>query len=491
MASKLISCGFDDRYTRLSIESRRIVRRKEECFLLIRARLYARVACAVLLAASLVPSVAAQDALYWTEQFGNRARLLGGAVVGSARDLSATYYNPGGLALVPAAEILLAGNVFTYTRYDATSPSGRKLSSPSLILSPSLFAGEIPSQVVGNHRVAYSFLNRQNAKLRLKDRGNTSEDSPGFPDLRLLADNVQIEQSLSENWFGVTWSYKVAERVGFGVTTYFATRNQSIQFLKFSQALGENGRAGAAIQNREFSYNNYGLLWKIGLATRSEGWGFGVTVTTPRVSFAGSGATGFDSTAVGQDIDGNGNAITEVATNTQGGLAADFQSLFSIAVGGAIGLGSAKLHVTSEWFASVDELVILPSEPFVGQSSGELIDTAISRELTDVLNVAVGFENRFNEKVIAYGSFSTDRSGFAKSSEASVPIGDWDLYHVAAGTTFKFGRSEVTTGAIVSFGDSTSGQVFEPVDVELAEGDGVKVDYFRLALLVGFNFAFN
>lgn len=458
---------------------------------MIRSPLYGRVACALCLVASLAASVAAQDAHYWTEQFGNRARLLGGAVVGSARDLSATYYNPGGLALVPTAEILLAGNVFTYTRYDATSPNDEKLSSSSLLLSPSLFAGEIPRQVVGNHRIAYSFLNRQAADFQLQGRGETSGDDFDVPNLELIADNLQLQQSLSENWFGVTWSYKAAERFGLGVTTYFASRHQSVQFLKLTQALGDNGRAGAAIQNRQFNYNNYGLLWKIGFATQSEGWDLGVTVTTPRVSLAGTGATGFDATAVGQDIDENGNAITEVATNTQGDLASDFQSPLSIAIGGAIGLGLAKLHVTGEWFAPVDQFVVLPAEPFVGQSAGEVIDTAVARELSDVLNFAIGIDNRFSEKITAYGSFRTDRSGFEESSEASVPIGDWDLYHIAGGATFTFGRSELTAGAIVSYGDSTSGRVFEPVDAGLATGEGVKVEYFRLSLLVGFNFAFN
>ena len=158
--------------------------------------------------ASVATGAFAQDAHYWTDQFGNRARLLGGAVVGSTRDLSATYYNPGGLALVPTTEILLAGNVFTYTRYEATAPNGETLPSSSLILSPSLFAGEIPGQVVGDHRIAYSFLNRQHDNFRLQGRGSASGDSFGFPDLELIADNRQIEQSLSESWFGVTWSTK-------------------------------------------------------------------------------------------------------------------------------------------------------------------------------------------------------------------------------------------------------------------------------------------
>ncbi len=44
-------------------------------------------------------SASAQDAQYWNIQYGPVAQLLGGQVVGSTRDLSATYYNPGGLGL--------------------------------------------------------------------------------------------------------------------------------------------------------------------------------------------------------------------------------------------------------------------------------------------------------------------------------------------------------------------------------------------------------
>jgi hypothetical protein len=54
---------------------------------------------ASLTVAGLAGPAAAQDANYWTIQYGPVAQLLGGQVVGSTRDLSATYYNPGGLAL--------------------------------------------------------------------------------------------------------------------------------------------------------------------------------------------------------------------------------------------------------------------------------------------------------------------------------------------------------------------------------------------------------
>jgi len=99
----------------------------------------------VALAGSLAAPAAAQDNHYWTTQFGNRARLLGGAVVGSANDLSALYYDPGALALVTKPELLLSGTVFQYESVgvaNALGP-GNKLSDSSFALVPSLFAGEI------------------------------------------------------------------------------------------------------------------------------------------------------------------------------------------------------------------------------------------------------------------------------------------------------------------------------------------------------------
>ena len=41
----------------------------------------------------------AQETYYWNITYGTRSTLLGGAVIGSVSDLSATYYNPGAVAL--------------------------------------------------------------------------------------------------------------------------------------------------------------------------------------------------------------------------------------------------------------------------------------------------------------------------------------------------------------------------------------------------------
>ena len=57
-------------------------------------------------------SVTAQDAHYWNIQYGTRSTLLGGAVIGSVSDLSATFYNPGAVALFPDQSFVLSARVY-------------------------------------------------------------------------------------------------------------------------------------------------------------------------------------------------------------------------------------------------------------------------------------------------------------------------------------------------------------------------------------------
>ena len=47
----------------------------------------------------MLSSIYAQDSHYWNLQYGTKSTLLGGAVIGSVTELSATYYNPGAVAL--------------------------------------------------------------------------------------------------------------------------------------------------------------------------------------------------------------------------------------------------------------------------------------------------------------------------------------------------------------------------------------------------------
>src|SRR5262245_56270837 len=149
-----------------------------------------------LVAGFLASPSAAQDNHYWTSQFGNRARLLGGAVVGSATDLSAIYYNPGALALVPKPELLLSCTVFQYESIgvaNALGP-GADLNDSRFALVPSLFAGELHFDALGDNRIGYALLTRQDSEFRVNERADiTNVLQSTIPGLRFASSGVQFE----------------------------------------------------------------------------------------------------------------------------------------------------------------------------------------------------------------------------------------------------------------------------------------------------------
>ena len=103
-------------------------------------------------------SAFAQDAHYWTYQYGTRANLLGGLVVGSVVDISAAYYNPGALALLDDIELVAASSVAEASNVSLSGSQGRTVSDFRLAMAPGFFGGILPFNFLGKHVLAYSFL---------------------------------------------------------------------------------------------------------------------------------------------------------------------------------------------------------------------------------------------------------------------------------------------------------------------------------------------
>jgi hypothetical protein len=435
------------------------------------------------LAAISPTPLGAQDAHYWTNQFGNRARLLAGAVVGSTRDVSAVFYNPGALALVDQPELLLAGNVLELTRVRLTpeEDGANDVSTTTVRLSPSLFAGEIRTKSTVN-RFAYSFLTRQSSRFEVDDRRTRAGEGLGF-----IANEARFESDLSEYWAGGTWARRLRSNLGIGVTQFIAVRNHSALYQDLTQALGEDvNDAALGVLDREFDYYHWRLLWKIGLATQVKNSELGVTITTPSVGIGGNGESGLTRSAVSTFPAEVGASPPEIADDSQR-VSSDYRSPFSIAVGGAHRFGQTRLHLSAEWFAGESRYSILDTEPFAAQSSGEIVSTDVDQSIRDVVNFAVGVEHRFSDRLEGYGAFHTDLSAarsVGRTHAAAVPM---NLYHVSGGAIVKAGNSSFTAGAVAAFGSVPLEDLGEAGDFQPVG----EIRYMRLNFIVGFNFAFN
>jgi hypothetical protein len=424
------------------------------------------------------PAASAQDSHYWTLQFGNRARLLGGAVIGSATDLSAVYYNPGFIAWIEEPELLLSGTVFQYTKLkiqDALGP-GEDLETGRFSLSPSLFAGEISTEALGDNRIAYAVLTRQESEFRINERADLTDlFRQELPDLSFVSEGAQLDTRLSEYWIGGSWSRKVSERLAIGVSPFFVIRNHRFRAQELTQVLAEDNQGGIAVTARDFDYQHWRVLAKIGIATQFGQWQIGATVTTPSAGLFGSGTTGFDESTLVTGIGANVNS------DFQEGVSSSYFSPLSIGFGGARSFGRSRVHFAAEWFNGVSAKTILEPEPFQSPDGSE-IRNDVFYELDPVFNVAVGVENRRQSDLQLYASFWTDFSAAPAQSVSNSTFSTYDLYHLAGGATFKVAESEFTLGVVYAFGNSDLGEN------KAGFAEDLDVGFRKLTFILGVSF---
>jgi hypothetical protein len=420
-----------------------------------------RTVLAAVLSLALTPLARPQDSHYWTNQYGTRATLLGGAVIGSVLDLSGTYYNPGGMSLLKEPQTLMAANIIQYPRMRLVG--GRTEAVPLNAHNPSpaptLVAGSFRLRGLGpKHWLGYSYLARQTVKLGASVSGTGARDivpeAPGDED---YATQFRLDEKLSENWLGLTWSWRLAKTLGLGVSQYLAVRSHWANVQERLEVLTGAGGTASALGARQFRYGHVRMLWKIGLALDLKEATLGLTATTPSLTLAGRGMAGIDSSVVGLDRDGNGTVDHYLAADYQDRLPVAYRSPFSLAVGVTFKIQKVRIYVSGEWFDRVRPYTVVDAEEFAAQSTGEILSTDVTQELEAVLNTGFGLEWFYSARFKGYASFSTDYSAKRPGTETNISLTDWDNYHFMTGAEFFIKRTALTAGLGYSFGSRTVG----------------------------------
>ncbi len=447
-----------------------------------------RLALAVSLAA--LPGVArAQDTHYWNIQYGPVATLLGGNVVGSTRDLSATFYNPGGLILSDDPSFLLSTESVQIEKVSLRPASGVQLfdvSSSSIGAAPSLIAGNLPKGWGGNNgRFAWSYLTRQKFNTRLDQRLNVQVGGAYSGSAESLFD-----QRMSEDWGGLTYSHALGKTTGIGLTWYGAYRSQQTRSETNLQATSPSGAGVTGITISDFYYSHSRTLAKLGLAKDWKDWQAGLTVTTPSLAVFGSGKTGFTRSVSGVDANADGKTDTLVAAASEDALKADYKSSWAIALGGSWRRRATRLHVSAEWYAPVPQFTVLDPKSFASNPSGPIYDPLLVQRLEAVFNAGLGVEHEFSRELSVYGAFHTDVSAAPTDRDLSIGASDWNLNHLTAGTAFRMGSNRFTLGAGWAFGGKTQTLNLQlPASIPSVTGSpAVDVRYSRLTFLLGFVF---
>ena len=391
----------------------------------------------------------AQDANYWTNQYGTSAQLLGGAVVGSIQDFSATYYNPGALVFSSDSSSLLTTAAFEINSVRLTGRAGDPgtLESIDYMLSPGLLAVRFPKILPGDHMFAFSYLTRHDFTLDMSiERYNAP---PGNPvDLDRSTEEWIRYQRLSELWAGITWAYPVSQRVGIGLTTYGAVRSQRTRNQAVFYAMPSGSVASNLTIYDEVNYYNVRLFWKAGVSLNFLPLRFGLTITTPSINLFGDGALNQQFSAINlPDAEGNPRMFTYAFEKSN--VPTRYLSPLAVAAGTSYNLGFTALHFSMEYFSKVPRAEIFPGATLEGFDPRL---PRVTQAFGSVWNFGIGLEHRLADAVSLYSSYTTDRSAIVPETDNRLAIASWNIHHLTFGTSLNILSSYLTIGASYSFG---------------------------------------
>ncbi len=433
-------------------------------------------------------SAFAQDSHYWNLQYGTKSTLLGGAVIGSVRELSATYYNPGAVALFNDPKLILSAKVYQYEAITVVNGAGenRDLDYSSISPAPTFVAFDIIIDTTGRNKLAFSLLTRQSMNFEFETRRIGIED--GSAATNFVAGGLSMKQKFDEIWGGLTFSHKLSEVVGIGATAYVAYRNQTYNLQTVIEDLDSINQISSLTAFRNLKFKNYRVLLKTGLGVNLNPITFGITLTTPSLSLLGNGSYGYNN-FINNPYDPTKNVYE---SNYQDELKSTYQTSWSLGFGAAYWGKTLSVHFSAEWYDAVKKYEPITLDPLYSQSTGEYFTKEISQQLKSIINAGIGIDYKINDRFSIAGSFITDFSANDTNAESNISMSRWDIYHISAGSYFNIGSSEITLGLSYSFGSDVIKQIADIGNPDTGTGNKLNttsdVKFTRIKVLFGFIF---
>jgi hypothetical protein len=474
----------------------------------------------LLLASFIIQNIQAQDAHYWTEQYGNKSTLMAGSVVGSVDDLGAIYYNPARLALQVDPTFLISAQAYQNVSLKTQDRANQAdLGSSVFGAAPTLVAGSFNLDSVKflkffqGHKFAYGFLSKTNMDYSLDiTQVATSDFNDAWIGEEQYLSDVKWNKKIKEEWMGLTWAMPLGDssRWTIGLSQFLVVHNMSANYSQNIVAKEDgSGCVECEVVTYEMTRNrsiaSMGYVAKIGVNYSSKFVDIGFTYTTPKADIKSSGDTYYRQILT--DYHNSASDYTNLAEIGYGpAQSAMNKSPMSAALGAGIKIGKNIISLSAEWFDKVDEHYALVPEPFERQSpeDGEEILNRYNDKRKSVINYGIGVEWYLSQKMSAYTSFSTDYSAFVRTFNGDSfeetdgfdnNLFTADIFHFGGGVSAKFKKMNFTIGTVYSRGIQTVGRVSR-IPGENNPDSGIDKDakadliWERLKVLVGFSVPF-
>jgi hypothetical protein len=427
---------------------------------------------------SLLQPAFAQDAHYWSNNYGPGVFLTPGSVIASNRDSGVLFYNPALLTLSNKNRIAISSisaNIYQLESINIKNGAGTgmNLRSRSVRIIPQMLSGSIS---LGNKApvvIGYALINapglRYQTSQRRDDKFNVLDDSYS-PGTEYFVGDYVAENRVSETTALLGTGFSISPRLSAGFSMEAEIHQQHYNVSSNARALANRNIDSSSLPivgSEAYYLANYihvGLQFKAGLAYSAGRHHLGLMVSSPLVHLWGRGSIVSDYTLSNILNPYDKDFYDFMASSRQENLKARWKMPLSIAAGYSYDYGRGQLYFATEYFLPVNDYNILTprNEAFIRPDTGDngTLTTDLIR-LQDarksVLNFAVGISYALKPSITAYCAVRSDMSygdlsQFESRTGYEAYVAHWDNYHLALGANFKRQKFNFRTGLLLAYG---------------------------------------
>lgn len=397
--------------------------------------------------------LSAQDYHHWSEHFGARASLLGGAATAGLGDNATVYYNAAAMSFVEDPSLSISVNAYRIRNLKMKNFLGKDLDLKSTQLStmPNLIAGVVDFKKKPRLRLGYAVITRRNftSKFDYLHQDNYDILAVTAGDEIFVA-SYNLHHQLSEYWAGFGLSYQVSKGFSIGLAHYGIYRDVKYSNAHSTSVLPEDGSTGdvsSVSTNITFNYWNVKGVFKPSIALSVENFKFGMSFTTPSFNMMGRANVYRDyaiinmDEAIGTDVTFIDRAENQKVVHKENG---------SLAIGVSWRLGKkAWLHFSHETFFGGKYYKIFDPEQSPSVYPTYIPDTttyrffggqnflAYGEETESRTNLGIGLEAKIAKRWEMYMGARTDflynERPYYTFETIGIESSKWNLYHFSLG----------------------------------------------------------
>lgn len=426
--------------------------------------------------------VRAQDANYWSNNYGPGGFFTPGAVVANNRDSGVLFYNPALLALTHKKATSISGAIYQLESIKIKNGAGmgKDLKSRTTSQIPQMLSGTvafgkkkpvyISYALTHTSVLSYNVSQRQDAHLNVLNDGHSPGDE-------YYIGQYSFQNLIRETGALISSGFRLTDRLAIGFTAEAQSRSQRYNESIIVRALVNNSNSTMLPLSSneglyEVSYHHTGVKLRAGLSYDVNRHHIGLMVSSPLIHVMGS-ATLLSDNALANIHFTAQDTLNLLASTRQTKLKTVYKTPMSIAAGYAYDHDAGQFYIAAEYFLSMKEYnIITPrNEFFIRPDTGS--NNELTQELLEmregrksVVNVAIGYSRLLMPYLTGYIALRTDFN-YAKRTGTdgfSPSTTTWDNYYCQLGVNLRRRRYNMRAGLLLGYG--RTGQYRQPVNFD-------------------------